>query len=759
MDTGAAASGAAQNTAMRETFAETAFWAPSIAVNKGAANFNFKAADRFTQWNILAAIFTKDVKTGKNNVIFTTRKDLMVRLETPRFLRENDKINLQSIINNDTDKPLTVALELTAKLDGRDIAKPLSVNVKLPAKAQQSVSWALKAPMGAGKLTFTAVARAGELYDGEVKEIPLLPSARRLAESVTVALEKEVTTLELGSLLKDSSAKLEAVHLQVDPSLLMPVINAIPLITFATYESASGLVNSYLPLAILNSMYNTYPGIKAAVSKLPKRATLTPAWDVNEDMLLKELALTPWYNLSKGYESKFETINIFNPGLVKRKQEETLKKLSNYQNDDGGFTWIKGGKSDIYITLLVLDNMASARNFGVDIPQDMVKKALVYVTRNISIDTKDPSYYNVSNALYMAYVLTSYPKEWYKYDIKSLMALAEDYSNYMTPLGKTYAALIYHRLGDLNKAQRYIELLFDTAKENPTTGIYWAPEEHAWLWYNDSLSFHTMVIKALLEINPDDARINGLVKWLMFSKKATMWGNTEAASKAVYTLLNVIKTKSDFTYAKTFKTEWAGEENVIEVEPFDLSSKVTYSKYAPEAGKTALKAIVTRLVSGATQADALPDFASLSALFYSSTPKQPAKGLMNVTKEFYLVQDKAVKALKNGDVVKVGDEIQVRLTINTDNRFDYVAIEDPKPAAFEADALLSGWKYDKLMRYEEVRDSKTNFFMNALPHGTYELKYTLRPTTPGTYNVGAASMQSTFAPEFATHSSGFVINV
>ena len=86
-------------------------------------------------------------------------------------------------------------------------------------------------------------------------------------------------------------------------------------------------------------------------------------------------------------------------------------------------------------------------------------------------------------------------------------------------------------------------------------------------------------------------------------------------------------------------------------------------------------------------------------------------------------------------------------------------LKDPKGAGFEGEALTSGWRWDGLGRYEEPRDSLTNFFMDWLPQGEYVLKYRLRPTTPGTYRVGAAALQSMYAPEFAAHSSGLELIV
>jgi uncharacterized protein YfaS (alpha-2-macroglobulin family) len=476
-------------------------------------------------------------------------------------------------------------------------------------------------------------------------------------------------------------------------------------------------------------------------------------------MLLSDIAASPWYSLSKGYEAGAGAINIFDPALVKKTEKDSLSKLAKYQNKDGGFAWIKGGRSSVYMTLLILENLAQARGFGVNIPEAMAKNALSYIAKSVKVDTQNPSYENLTSALYMAYVLTVFPQHWHNYDVKKLVGTVGQYSNYMTPLGKIYAAIVHQRLGDKETAELYLKRLFDTAKEDPVTGIYWAPEEYSWLWFNDTLTFHATVIKALAELNPADARLPKLVKWLMFSKKATMWGNSEAAAKAVYALLDVVKKTSGFETAKIITAQWGARDYPFELKPFDLSSKITLSEYAPDATKDILKATVTRKVNGTDQESALPDFATLSALYATAAPKQPSKGLMNIYKEFYLVGDKKAKLLKSDDTVNVGDEIQVRLTITCKNRFDYVFVDDPKPAAFEADNLLSGWQWDNLGRYEEPRDSKTNFFMDTLPSGTYELKYTLRPATPGVYNVGAALIQSMYAPEFVTHSEGFIINV
>ncbi|MDR0953623.1 MAG: hypothetical protein LBM71_05570 [Elusimicrobiota bacterium] len=766
-----AAAQAAPAVAIRQNFAQTAFWAPSLPIKDGIGLINFTLPETLTKWIMSLTVFTADAKTGLSEVSFISKKDLMIALQTPRFLREGDKMELRAIITNNTKTSLPVNVELTPKLNDSDATALLKLKeptkqITVPAGEQAFVVWPIETPATSGIFSFTATARSGSLSDGELKTFPLLPSKQKLAQSALIAVKDGANTLSLDKLAKDKNITLEAVHLQIDPSVIMPVLEATALLRFSSYDTATSLANTYLPLAIINKMYETYPELKSSVDAMPKRTTTTKPWDKEDEMLLGELAASPWYSLSKGYQDEAKTIDIFDPALVAKVQKETFLKLKDYQNSDGGFTWIKGGKSSSFVTLLILDYMGQAFSHGVEIPKDTVKPALAYLTSTITVDVVTPSFDNLTTALYMAYVLTSFPKDWYNYEVKKLVDTAASYSNYMTPLGKAHAAIVYNRLGEGENAKLYLNQLFDGATEDDTLGIYWQPGGPSWLWYNDSLTTHAAALQALSAVNPQDSRLSGLVKWLMLNKKTNLWGGSEAAAKAVYALLGVMDKTGALKETKLFNINWASEDIQLEVKPFDLLSKpLTFSKY--NAAMDSLSATINKSVAAAdnnitataTPQISLDDFASLTALFTTTKPVEPQKGFFNISKKFYLVKDKKVKALKDGDKINVGDEIEVRLTVDTKNPFNFVLISDPTPAAFEADNTLSGWRWDKLSRYEELKDNKTNFFINTLPNGTYELKYTLRPTTAGVYNVGATFMQSMFAPEFATHSGGLTLQV
>ena len=87
-------------------------------------------------------------------------------------------------------------------------------------------------------------------------------------------------------------------------------------------------------------------------------------------------------------------------------------------------------------------------------------------------------------------------------------------------------------------------------------------------------------------------------------------------------------------------------------------------------------------------------------------------------------------------------------------------LRDPRPSGCEPATLTSGYKWDLgLFRYEEIRDSGTNFFMEWLPQGEYTLKHRLRCAMAGTFKASPATLQSMYAPEFSAYSAGHIVKI
>lgn len=750
------------SSVVRTDFSETAYYNPALPLQGGTATVAFTLPQSLTTWKMLGFVITKNADFGSFSATTVTRKDLMVRLALPRFYREGDRGQLKALVTNLGKKKQSVQVELTLKKDGANAASSFGISktvktVTVAPNATAQAVWDVTIPDGVGVLSVTAVARAGKESDGEQKEIPLLPSRERLLATTNVALKDGANTLTLTELQNDSSAQPETAVLQVNPSLILTVLNAMPALRNSPYKDLVTQLNKYVPLAVVNKFYTAYPQLREAVAKLPKRSTSKPAWQEDDALRLTLLEQTPWLQASRGGETE-NLISLFDPTLVAQEKAAALKDVLSYQNPSGAFTWLPGGRDDAYLTLYALDAFSQAKRFGADVPQQNVSLAVKWMTAEINRRLKETSQAgaaSVSYSLYAAYTLSAFLQDKQGKDLRphvqAWMDWADKHSTFMTPLGKAYAATVYHRLGNNVKANAYITVLLAQMKTNPLTGAYFAPEAQSWVWYNDTMATQTATLKALLEVRPNAPEIDAMVQWILFNRQATEWDSARTTAQAVYCLLDVMQKKGVMSEASSYQITWGGQTTRKTLQPFDWTDDLRFVKEGASLSAADYTAQVVKQ-------GGLTDFASLSVVYTSKDPKASPKGVLNVKRAYFVkfIQDGVSKLRPVEDLssVKVGDEVEVHLTLNADSAFDYVLLADPRPSGFESKDLLSGWSWNPVAVYQENRDAVTNFYINALPAGEVKLKYTLRPTLPGEYRALPAQVQSMYAPEFGAHTAG-----
>ncbi|HEV7558984.1 MAG TPA: hypothetical protein VGO00_26105, partial [Kofleriaceae bacterium] len=111
--------------------------------------------------------------------------------------------------------------------------------------------------------------------------------------------------------------------------------------------------------------------------------------------------------------------------------------------------------------------------------------------------------------------------------------------------------------------------------------------------------------------------------------------------------------------------------------------------------------------------------------------------------------------------VHAGDVVTVHLTVTTDTDRRWVALVDPLPAGFEVvNAKLSGgapppaktdpwagrWQRTS-WDHQDIRDDRVDWFTDHMWPGTYELTYTARATTSGTFTAMPASIEAMYQPD------------
>src|SRR5690606_9859146 len=141
-----------------------------------------------------------------------------------------------------------------------------------------------------------------------------------------------------------------------------------------------------------------------------------------------------------------------------------------------------------------------------------------------------------------------------------------------------------------------------------------------------------------------------------------------------------------------------------------------------------------------------------------------AQSSLKIKKEIFkatnTTKGEVLNAINEESVILVGDKLVVRLIVTTDRALEYVHVKDTRAACMEPKDVLSEYKYtNKIGYYQSTKDISTNFFIDNLPKGTYVIEYISYANAKGTYSSGIASVQCMYAPEFAAHSQGEIIEV
>ena len=150
-------------------------------------------------------------------------------------------------------------------------------------------------------------------------------------------------------------------------------------------------------------------------------------------------------------------------------------------------------------------------------------------------------------------------------------------------------------------------------------------------------------------------------------------------------------------------------------------------------------------------------FEDLDKITSAATP-------LSLVKKLYVEKNSdrgpVLKELKDGDALKVGDKVKVRIELRADRNMEYVHMKDMRAAAMEPINVISQYKWQGgLGYYESTKDASTNFFFSQLPRGNYVFEYPMFVTHAGNFSNGITTIQCMYAPEFSSHSNGIRVTV
>jgi len=788
---------------VRTNFNERAFFFPQLTTDKdGSLSFTFTLPDALTQWKWQILAHNKLANFGLNQKTIVSQKTLMVQANAPRFMREGDKMQFSAKISNLSDKELNgkVTLQLLDAISLEPIDEQFTnissmqdfsvlagqstaayFNIAVPANFTNPVTWRI-------------IAKAGSFADGEENSLPVLTNRTLVTESLPLFIKDDTTKkFEFTKLLmqKSESLKHESVTVEYTSNPVWYAVQSLPYLVDFPYECAEQTFNRFFANALASKIINSNPKIKQVFEQW-KQDTSALKSNLQKNEELKNILLqeTPWVLQAENEEQQKKNLaQLFDSKNLDQSFKNNVEKLKQLQLNSGGFPWFKGGNEDRYITQYIVTGIGRLQKMAA-VPKDqekallsIAKKALEYLDDKISDDYKNLKGFKADlkknntgpvqiQYLYARSFFNNQYKidrnnEAYNYYYQQVKQYWIEQSNYFKAM--TGEVLLRSNEGAF-VTKNILPAIMENAVMNEEAGMYWKEKGYSYYWYHAPVEQQALMIEFASEIYRQQ-KLPGLQKqidemktWLLRQKQTNNWRTTKATADACYALLlngsdwmstskEVYIQLGSYTVSSTNEQKEAGSgyfKNRISGDNItSLMGNISVSTSSPANTK--------QTSSPSWGAVYWQYFEDLDKITPSATP-------LSITKKLFIENntDRGVvlQPVNDGDALKVGNKVKIRIEIRTDRNMEYVHLKDMRAAAMEPVNVLSSYKWqDGLGYYESTKDAATNFFISYLPKGTYVFEYPVTITHNGNYSVGIASAQCMYAPEFNSHSDGIRIDI
>ena len=104
---------------VRSNFADTAYWTAALQTNlNGEATISLDMPENLTTWKVRSWAMGHGTKVGAGETEIITSKNVIIRLQAPRFFVEKDEVVLSAVVHNylNSAKDAKVVLELDGEV-------------------------------------------------------------------------------------------------------------------------------------------------------------------------------------------------------------------------------------------------------------------------------------------------------------------------------------------------------------------------------------------------------------------------------------------------------------------------------------------------------------------------------------------------------------------------------------------------------------------------------------------------------------------
>ncbi len=776
---------------VRTNFADTALWVAAITTDaNGAATIPVKMPDSLTTWKARVWAMGDGSRVGEGTAEIITKKNIMVRLEAPRFFITKDEVVVSAIVHNYLATTKSVQVSLKVENDVLEsvnaTAEPLTRTVKVAPNTDVRVDWRVRV-VRSDFAHVTVQALTDQESDAMKMVFPAYIHGMLKTDSYSGAIRPDgnesSVTLKVPA---DRLPKHSRLEVRYSPSLAGAMVDALPYLVSYPYENTEAVLNRFLPTVITQKvLLNMGLNLKDIQAK---RTNLN-AQEIGDD---KQRA-QDWKRIYEPWEG--ERNPVFDDAEVAKMAAHNLGRLQSMQVSDGGWGWFSGygEQSWPHTTALVVHGLQIARANGSNVPPEMIARGIQwlkgYQTQQIEwLKRGDQVRANGDLAREMRY----YKMAADALDAFVYMVLVDEKAdnlemrNYLwrdkvgLPVyAKSMFAMALHDLNDIEKRDAVIhniEQFLVQDNENQTAYLK-LPEGNWWYWYGSEYEAQAYYLKLLARTAPKSDTASRLAKYLINNRKhATYWNSTRDTAIVIEALADYMKASGEDQPNMTVDVKLDGRTmKTVRIDGgnlFSFDNKLVLEGPAITTGEHTLTLV--KRGTGALYFNAyLTNFTTEDMITKAGLE-------VKVNRKFYkLVRvEKTTKVagtrgqpldqrvekytrfeLANLATLKSGDLVEVELEIDSKNDYEYLMFSDMKASGFEPVEVRSGYGNNEMGAYMEMRDNRVCFFVRQLARGKHSLSYRLRAEIPGKFSAMPATAAGIYAPELKGNSDEIKLNI
>ncbi len=716
---------------VRKEFADTAYWAASVETDAdGLAEVAFPMPENLTKWKFGVWSMSHGTRVGAGSAAAVTRKNLLVRLQTPRFLVERDEVVLSANVHNylPTAKEVRVRLEL----DG-DYLTPqgeLETVVNIEPNGETRVDWRLTAAKE-GTAIVRALALTDEESDAVQLEVPIKVHGieKLIPHSGVIAADasKQAFEVVVPDERRVSDTRLEV---QFSPTLAGAMVDALPYLIDYPYGCTEQTLNRFLPAVITQQ---TLRGMGIDLEAIRKKQTNLNPQELGDPGKRAE-----------GWQ-RYKANPVFDQAELDKVVKAGVNRLGEMQLSDGGWGWFSGfGEwSSPHTTSVVVRGLIVARHNEVAIVPGVLERGIQWLAKYQSeelakldnhnadgnrLDENRPFKRRVDNLDALVYLVLTEARRAdlksasdepmakmrrYLYDDRTKLAV---YSQAVFGL-----ALQYDVEMDVEGSEPQRDMLLRnlsqyvvTDEENQTAYLN-LPGGFWWYWYGSEYEAQAFYLKLLAANDSNSDVAAGMVKYLLNNRKhATYWNSTRDTALVVEAMADYLAATGEGTDEMIVEVWLNGQrQKTVEITPevlFSFDNRFVIEGGDIEAGRHTLELRKTgagRLYYNAyLSLFSLEDEIRAAGLelkvarkYYKLTPVDAAANVAGGRGQAISQQVEKYERteVSNLGVVESGDLVEIELTIESKNDYEYILLEDLKAAGLEPVEVRSGYNGNELV--------------------------------------------------------------